>query len=84
LRIEEKRNTKFWQENLKEKDQLGDLGIDREIILQEVLGRTNHLLPFDMAKTAYEMENCRRYIQQGNTLHIHDCENLKSNILLRL
>jgi hypothetical protein len=32
---------------VKERDHLEDLGTDKRIILQEVLGRTNCLLPFD-------------------------------------
>jgi hypothetical protein len=32
---------KVWSENLKGRDQLGDLGVDASIMLQEVLGRTN-------------------------------------------
>jgi hypothetical protein len=36
-------------------DHLEDLGIDKRIILQEVLGRTNHLLPFDITWTTEEI-----------------------------
>jgi hypothetical protein len=33
------RNTVFWLENLKERDHLEDLGVDRKILLECVLGK---------------------------------------------
>jgi hypothetical protein len=45
-------HTKFWWENLKERDHWEYLDVDRNIILQEVLGRTNRLLSFDTIRTA--------------------------------
>jgi hypothetical protein len=36
-RISERRNTKFWLENLKGRDHLEDLGVDKRIILKCIL-----------------------------------------------
>jgi hypothetical protein len=47
---------------LKENKLLGKLGTDGSIILQEVLERTNHLLPFHyILSICYEMSSHRKH-----------------------
>jgi hypothetical protein len=47
-------HTTFYLEDPKVSVHLGELDIDGRIILQEVLGRTNHLISFDTIRTAYK------------------------------
>jgi hypothetical protein len=48
-------HTKFHSENLKERDHLEDLGTDKIIIVEEVLGRTDRLLIFDTTWSTWKM-----------------------------
>jgi hypothetical protein len=50
-----------------------DLGIDGRTMLHEVLGRTNHVLPFDTIRTAYKTKSCvKGYIdtQQDDLINL--------------
>jgi hypothetical protein len=49
-------HTKFCLEKLEGRYQLGDLNVDGSIILQEVLGRADHLLHFEMTWTPQKMK----------------------------
>jgi hypothetical protein len=62
----------FWWEGQKEGDHWEDLDIGGTIALQEVLGRTNRLLPFDTTRTAYKMTQqfccCLCFVALGTCL----------------